>query len=181
MKDIGMYKDVDAIRSYNLLRKIFGKRKAIKMIAYCSRDNARTPVQWTAGKNAGFSDGETTWLPVTPNYVEINAENEQKDENSVLHYYKKLIELRHNDKSFVYGTYRDIAPKNGKVLAYLRQSGYGTLLAVNNFSLKNAKLVMPKELRGKTWELLTSNYDNSPATPDKLTLRAYESVVYKLK
>lgn len=181
MKDISTYKDVDALRSYELLRKLFGKRKAMKMIAYCSRDNARTPVQWSAGKNAGFTCGEDTWLPVTPNYVEINAENEEKDENSVLHYYKKLIKLRHDDKAFVYGTYKDVAKNNGKVLAYLRESEYGTLLAVNSFSLKKARFVLPKELRGKQWELVTSNYENSPEKPDRITLRAYESVVYRLK
>lgn len=181
MKDISSYKDVDAIRSYNLLRKVFGRRKAMKMIAYCSRDNARTPVQWTDGKNAGFTDGEETWLPVTPNYAEINAETAERDPSSVLHYYKKLIKLRRADKSLVYGTYKDIAPKNGKALAYLRQSEYGTLVVVNNFSLKTAKLTLPKELRGKTWEILTSNYNDSCAAPDKLTLRAYESIVYKLK
>ena len=181
MKDISMYKDVDALRSYELLRKLFGKRKAMKMIAYCSRDNARTPVQWSAGKNAGFTDGEDTWLPVTSNYVEINAESEENDENSVLHYYKKLISLRHGDKAFVYGTYKDVAKNNGKVLAYLRESEYGTLLAVNSFSLKKARFVLPKGLRGKQWELITSNYENSPERPDRISLRPYESVVYRLK
>ena len=181
MKDITMYKDVDALRSYELLKKVFGKRKAMRNIAYCSRDNARTPVQWTAGKNAGFTDGEETWLPCAPNYTEINAETEQAEPFSVLNYYKKLIKLRLGDKAFVYGTYKDVAPKNSKVLAYLRESEYGTLLVVNSFSLKIAKFVLPKELRGKQWELITSNEDNSPECPDRLSLRPYESIVYRLK
>lgn len=181
MKDITKYKDVDAIRSYTLLKKLFGKRKAIKNIAYCSRDNARTPMQWTSGKNAGFTDSEETWLPVTPNYVEINAEKELNEPDSVLGYYKKLIALRHADKAFVYGTYVDVAPKNGKALAYLRQSEYGTLLVVNSFSLKKAEFTLPKNLRGKQWEIVISNYENSSPLPDKITLRPYESVVYRLK
>ena len=181
MENIESYKDVDAIRSYNLLRKVFGKRKAMKMIAYCSRDNARTPVQWTAGKNAGWTDGEETWLPITPNYTEINAEREQAEPFSVLNYYKKLIKLRHEDKAFVYGTYKDVAPKNGKVLAYLRESEYGTLLVVNSFSTGITKFKLPKELCGKQWELITSNEDNSPECPDRLSLRPYESIVYRLK
>ncbi len=181
MKDITQYKDVDALRSYNLLKKVFGKRKAIKTIAYCSRDNARTPMQWTASKNAGFTDGEETWLPVTPNYTQINVETEQADGNSVLHYYKKLIQLRKSDKAFVYGTYTDIAPKHRKVLAYLRQSEYGTLLVINNFSLKNAKVTLPKNWQGKQWQKIISNAEGSDALPNKtVTLKPYESTVYKL-
>ncbi|MCM1195053.1 MAG: alpha-glucosidase [Corallococcus sp.] len=181
MKNIDDYKDVDAIRSYDLLRKVFGKRKAMKMIAYCSRDNARTPVQWTSGKNAGFTDGEETWLPITPNYEQINAETEQNDPDSVLHYYKKLIALRKTDKAFVYGTYEDVAPKNGKILAYLRKSEYGQLLVVNNFSLKSAAFTPPKNIAADGFKLVTSNYADSQETPVKMTLRPYESVVYKLK
>ena len=181
MKDITQYKDVDALRSYKLQKKVFGKRKAIKTIAYCSRDNARTPMQWTASKNAGFTDGEETWLPVTPNYTQINVETEQADGNSVLHYYKKLIQLRKSDKAFVYGTYTDIAPKHRKVLAYLRQSEYGTLLVINNFSLKNAKVTLPKNWQGKQWQKIISNAEGSDALPNKtVTLKPYESTVYKL-
>ncbi len=181
MTDITQYKDVDALRSYNLLKKVFGKRKAIKTIAYCSRDNARTPMQWTASKNAGFTDCEETWLPVTPNYTQINVETEQADGNSVLHYYKKLIQLRKSNKAFVYGTYTDIAPKHRKVLAYLRQSEYGTLLVINNFSLKNAKVTLPKNWQGKQWQKIISNAEGSDALPNKtVTLKPYESTVYKL-
>jgi len=180
MTDITKYKDVDALRSYDLLRKVFGKKKAMRILAYCSRDNARTPMQWTAEKNAGFTDGNETWLPITPNYTQINVQTETADENSVLHYYKKLIELRHTDKSFVYGNYKDLAPNNKKVLAYLRESEYGTLAVVNNFSLKTAKFALPKNLRGKRWTAITSNYDTDAVSPDKLTLRPYESIVFKL-
>lgn len=180
MTDIDDYKDVDALRSYGLLRKIFGKRNAMKKIAYCSRDNARTPVQWNAGKNAGFTDGDSTWIKVAPSFKEINAETAELDPASVLHYYKKLINLRKNDKAFVYGTYRDLAPKSRKILAYLRESEYGTLLVVNNFTNKTVNFVPPKTVKGKNFRIVTSNYENSPESPQKTVLRPYESIVYKL-
>ena len=177
MTDINDYKDVDALRSYALLKKIFGKRKAMNKIAYCSRDNARTPVQWNAGKNAGFTDGEP-WLKVAPSYKELNAESAELNPNSVLHYYKKLIALRKENKAFVYGQYRDLLPKSKKLLVYLRESEYGTLLAVNNFTDKPVKFTPPKAVKGKELRLMTSNYDDSPKTVEKTVLRPYESIVY---
>lgn len=180
MTDINDYKDVDALRSFSLLKKVFGKRKAMKNIAYCSRDNARTPMQWNAGKNAGFSDADETWLKVAPSFKEINAEAAELEPKSVLHYYKKLIALRKSDKSFVYGTYKDLNPSNKQLLVYLRESDYGALLVVNNFANKSVKFTPQKNVRGKDFRLVTSNYDDSPQSPQKTLLRPYESIVYKL-
>lgn len=180
MTDINDYQDVDALRSYKLLRKIFGKRKAIKTIAYCSRDNARTPMQWNAGKNAGFTDGESTWLKVANSYVDINAETAELTPDSVLHYYKKLIKLRKSDKAFVYGTYLDLMPKSKKLLVYLRESEYGTLLVINNFANKAVKFAPPKTVKNGQYRLVVSNYADSPNTIQKTVLRPYESIVYKL-
>ncbi len=180
MQDINDYQDVESIRSYNTLKPIFGKKGAMKRIAYCSRDNARTPMQWNDKPNAGFTDGATTWLKVNPNYVEINAEKAQNDENSVLNYYKLLIKLRKSDKSFIYGTYRDFLPNNKKILAYLRESEYGKIFVVCNFAKKEVKFTPPKELAWQNYQLLTSNYKDSPTTLCKTKLRPYEAVVYKL-
>lgn len=178
MTDIKDYKDVDALRSYALLKKLFGKKKAMKKLAYCSRDNARTPVQWDDTQNAGFTTGEP-WLKVAPSYREINAKQAENDGNSVLHYYKKLIKLRKNDKAFVYGKYRDLMPKSKTLLVYLRESKYGTLLVVNNFANKRVKFALPKSSDGKEYKLVTSNYTDSPAKPQTTVLRPYESIIYK--
>lgn len=180
MKNISDYKDVDALRSYALLKKIFGKKRAMKKIAYCSRDNARTPMQWNAGKNGGFSDGNETWLKVNPDYVNTNAEAAALNPDSTLNYYKKLIKLRKSDKSFIYGTYRDCAKSNKHVLAYLRESEYGTLFVVNNFANKTVKFTPAKTLMNKDFRLVTSNYGDTPMQLQPLTLRPYESAVFKL-
>lgn len=179
MSDINDYQDVESIRSYKLLSRVFGKKNAMKKVAYCSRDNARVPVQWNASTNAGFTDGDTTWLKVNPNYVTINAEAAEADSNSVLHYYKKLIALRKNNKAFIYGTYSDLCPKSKKLLVYLRESSYGSIVVVTNFSLKNAKLKVPKCLDRKVYKKITSNYNDSPDILANTTLRPYEAIIFQ--
>lgn len=177
MQDINDYQDVEAHRSYKTLKKVFGKRKAMKNLAYCSRDNARTPMQWDDGKNAGFTDGETTWLKVADSYKEINAKKALEQENSVLHYYRKLIALRKADKAFVYGTYENLSKSDKNVWAYLRESHYGNLVIVCNFANKNVKYKMP-QVNG-SYTLITSNYDDSPTDMRITQLRPYEAIVYK--
>lgn len=177
MQDIFDYKDVETIRSYKLMSKIFGNKLAIKNLSYCSRDNARTPMQWSDEQNAGFTTAFNPWLKVNPRHTEINVEKQQNDENSVLNYYRKLIALRKADKAFVYGTYTDLCPHKGKLLAYRRDSEYGSFVVVCNFSLKCVKWNLPAELQGYT--LVTSNYADSNPHADFTQLRPYEAIVYK--
>lgn len=181
MQNLADYQDVESLRSFETLKKIFGKKGAMKRIAYCSRDNARVPMQWENAANAGFTDGATTWLKVNPDYVNTNVADEENDPDSVLNYYRKLIELRHTDKSFVYGTYKDYYPKNRKLMCYLRLSQYGTLFVVSNFADKDVKFTIPKELADKRFSLVTANYADTPTTLRNTTLRPYESAVYKLE
>ncbi len=180
MQNINDYQDVETHRSYKLLSKLFGKKRAMKMMSYCSRDNARTPMQWNDEKNAGFTDGETTWLKVNPNYTEINAAAAEKNPDSVLHYYKKLIAMRKSDKAFIYGTYTDLLPKSNKLMCYLRQSNYGRLLVVANFVDKNVKFKLPKGIDGN-FVNITSNYPDSVEKPHNTVLRPYETIVFKVK
>ena len=180
-EDLNDYKDVETFRSYATLRKIFGKKGAMKRIRYCSRDNARTPVQWDASNNAGFTDGAETWLKVNPNYTKINAEAAELDPNSILHYYKKLIALRKSDKAFVYGTYRDFYKSSGKLMVYERESEYGTLLVACNFANKPVNFTPPRSVLKKgEFTRVISNYDDSPVELQATKLRPYEAIVYKL-
>ncbi len=84
----------------------------------CSRDPERTPMQWNTGKNAGFSDGDTTWLPVNPNYVDINVETESQDPSSHKNIYKQLIQARYLDPAFDIGQFKGATQAN--VLAFSR-------------------------------------------------------------
>lgn len=176
MTDLSDYRDVETFRSYKTMSKVFGKKKAMKLMAYCSRDNARTPMQWDDSPNAGFTTAQQSWIKVNPNYVNINAAQAQKDENSVLHYYKKLIALRKQDKAFVYGTYTDMLPKDRNVMAYLRESQYGTLAVAANFANKTVTVKLPPL---KDYKAILCNYASAPQLSQKLTLRPYEAVIYK--
>ncbi len=179
MLNIEDYQDVESVRSYKLLSKVFGKKKAIKNIAYCSRDNARTPMQWNASKNAGFTDGDTTWLKVNPAHVTINAEDAIADPNSVLHYYKKLIALRKSNKAFIYGTYTDLYPRSKRLMAYHRESQFGNLVVITNFSLKETKFQLPKALANQRYKKIIGNYSDSSESLCNIVLRPYEAIVFE--
>ncbi len=176
------YRDVETFRSYATLKKVFGKRGAMKRIKYCSRDNARTPMQWNSDRNAGFTDGDETWIKVNPNYTEINVRSQTLEADSVLNYYRKLIKLRKSDPAFVYGTYTDCMPRSKHIWAYLRRSEYGTLAVVCNFANKNVKFCPPKQMTEPgEYQAVTSDYADSPAALGKTILRPYEAIVYRLK
>lgn len=183
MQNIFDYRDVDMQRSYTLMSKLFGEKIAMKNLSYCSRDNARTPMQWNDTANAGFTTAYTPWLKVNPNYPQINAAAEENDENSVLNYYRKLIALRKSDKAFVYGAYTDILPRSRTIWAYRMDSEYGSLLVVSNFSTKTQKVQLPAEFESsENYRLVTSNCPTSAQSADLLTeLLPHESVVYKLQ
>jgi oligo-1,6-glucosidase len=107
--------------------------EVLRSLAVKSRDNARTPVQWDASPNAGFTTG-TPWLPVNANHVEINAEAARKDPDSVFHHYRKLIALRHTAPVVVHGDYRLLLPEDEQVFAYERTLDTTTLTVLANLS-----------------------------------------------
>ena len=134
-----------------------------------SRDNARTPIQWTAGENAGFTTG-TPWMPVNPNYTEINAEAALADPNSIFHYYKKLIQLRKTYDVFRSGAFTLLCPEDEKIFAYTRDTEEEHILVVCNFTDETLTYDVPSNF----WEteMLINNYvEESPK------LRPYESVI----
>ena len=134
------------------------------------RDNARTPMQWTAGEQAGFTTG-TPWLPVNPNHTHINAEAALTDPGSVFYYYQKLIELRKTYPVFRDGWFTLLDPEDGQRFLYTRENDEEMLLVVCNFSAEAAPLNttgIPAHAR-----LLLCNY------PDILEgLRPYEARMY---
>ena len=131
------------------------------------RDNARTPMQWTAGENAGFTTGKP-WLKVNPNHTEINAEAALADPDSIFYYYQKLIELRKSLPVFREGSFELLCPEDEKVFAYTRDMGNAHLLVVCNFTSKAVPFEIPEAFRNA--KTLVANY---PDTAD--TLRPYEA------
>jgi oligo-1,6-glucosidase len=106
------------------------------------RDNARTPVQWTAGPYAGFTTGEP-WLPVNPNHAEINAEAERANPDSVFHHYRKLIALRHELAVIADGDFTMLLEADERVYAYTRALDGVELLVLGNFSGDEVVVTLP--------------------------------------
>ena len=140
-----------------------------------SRDNSRTPMQWNTAENAGFTTG-TPWLKVNPNYTEINVEESLQDPNSILHFYKKLIELRKENETLIYGSYHLILEDHEQIYAFTRTFEGETFVILVNLFAEEAEFTLPEKLQAKQAELFLSNY---PETT-KPTLRPYEARVYRI-
>lgn len=120
------------------------------------RDNARTPMQWTAGENAGFTEGKP-WLTVNPNKDVINAEAALADPDSVFYYYQKLIGIRKEYDVIRSGSFTLLCPEDEKVFAYTRDTDNAHLLVVCNFSGAEVGFDFPEGYRSA--KLLLGNYD----------------------
>ena len=127
-------RDIESLNAYRDLRaKGRTDAEAMAAIHRMGRDNARTPMQWTAGPNAGFTDG-TPWMRVNPNHVQINARAALDDPDSVFYTYQKLIALRKAYPVFVEGDFTLLCPQDEQVFAYLRRGAGQELLAAVNLS-----------------------------------------------
>ncbi|MBV0923002.1 alpha-glucosidase [Halomicroarcula limicola] len=151
-------------------------------ISYRSRDNARTPMQWEPSENAGFTEGDP-WIQVNPNYDEVNVGDAEDDPDSVLNYYRDLLDLRDSHDALVYGDYCDLLPDHESVYVYTRTLGTaeGTerLLVVLNFFGDEETVEVP--VKFETASLLLSNYDRDDDDPTTVTLAPYEARVYELR
>ena len=173
------YLDVMARQVFSIARKIpFGKAIARACLAKRARDHARTPMQWNAGENAGFTAGKP-WMMLNPSYKTINVENDlNAGDKSVYAFYKRLHAFRRGNEIVGCGDYVQLAPANDKVFGYTRNYGGKTLLVVANFKNKNVRYSLPAELaKGK---VLLSNYKDSRLAP-VLELRPYEAAVFGIE
>lgn len=167
------YRDIETRNMYReRLNKGYDEADIIASIHAKGRDNARTPMQWDASENAGFTQG-IPWLRVNPNYKEINAASQLHDENSVFACYKKLIRLRKTWDVFVDGTFRMLLEDDENFFAYQRENAFRKLLVICNFF--GCTLEYPLEADWENMELLIGNYD-SIERPE--IFRPYEARMY---
>lgn len=174
------YRDIQTLNAYREFLEERGVSRE-EMMSYLharSRDNARTPMQWNASRNAGFTVGEP-WIKVNPNYRQINAESQVGDPDSVFSYYRRLIRLRREYGIIVYGSYRLLDIGGDQAYCYTRNDKEQVLLALCNFSREQVALELPEELHGLSGELLISNCE-APGLEKKLVLDAYDARVYLL-
>ena len=171
------FRDLESINAYKELIEsgLYTKEDMFPKIAHKSRDNARTPMQWDASENAGFTAG-TPWISVNPNYKKINVADQLRREDSVFNYYKKLIRLRKENEIIVYGNYELLLPEDENIFAYTRSFEGKKLLTVCNFSKSEQKFDFSGYENAK---MLISNY-NRDARKDGI-LKPYEATVLLLE
>ena len=143
-----------------------------------SRDNARSPVQWDSSPHAGFTTG-LPWLPVNPNYPEINAADQWADPDSVLHHYRAVIALRHAEPAVVHGTFTMLLPDDPVVYAYTRTHGAVQLLVLANFSGAPAAAAVPGAAEWDAAQLVLGNLAGPPEAPASTPLRPWEARVLR--
>ncbi len=170
--------DISARNEYQVaLEAGLSPEDAIKAISAQSRDNARTPMQWSDEENAGFTTG-TPWLKVNPNYTAINAAAQTADGNSVYSFYKKLIALRKNPayrETIVYGALEPLWQNRHNLMAYYRK-GNPTLLVVGNFQKEVQQIVLPAAYQN----VLLNNYENIVEDNGTVTLQGYQVLILEL-
>ena len=169
------FRDIESINAYRewcldgqLSHEVFWP-----CITFKSRDNARTPMQWSDSEQAGFTTG-TPWIAVNPNYREINAKAQAADPESVFHYYRKLIALRQEHPIMVYGRYEELLADSEELFVYTRTLESETLLVVCSFCDHETAFAIPQEFAGAS--CLISNR-NGDYTGTKITLKPYEAFV----
>lgn len=177
------YRDVESLNIFEILKgKGMTEQEILDILKQKSRDNSRTPVQWSDEENAGFTTG-TPWIQPAANYKEINAEKAMADQDSVFYHYQKLIQLRKEYDIVTDGNYELLLANHDAIFAYIRDNGDEKLLVVNNFYSKEVEFQLPEQVdtEGVTSTILLSNYADSSEDMKQIKLRPYESVVYYLK
>lgn len=167
------YRDIESLNLYQeRLEKGYQKEEIMRSIYAKSRDNARTPMQWDGGENAGFTTGKP-WIKVNPNYKQINAAKQVADEDSVFCCYQKLIRLRKQYPVFVDGSFRLLCKEDADIFAYVREDENTRLLVVCNFYGRTVR--NPLEKPHVSAKLLIGNYRD---TEWREFLRPYEARMY---
>ncbi|ELM6649241.1 TPA: alpha,alpha-phosphotrehalase [Vibrio vulnificus] len=161
---IEQYRDVESTNMYQIMVEQQGidHNEMMAILAQKSRDNSRTPMQWSEEKHAGFTQGDP-WLAVASNYPKINAEAAVADLNSVFYFYKRLIELRKEVPVITQGDYQDLLPEHQSVFAYARTSAAQQLVCINNYYGEEVECVLPLDLDMRKAKCLLSNYQNRPS------------------
>ncbi len=181
--NIADYKDVETLNKYQQIKNQGGDLQAfIELKKLTARDNGRTPFQWNDQENAGFTTG-TPWLKINPDYKKVNAAAQEKDPNSVLNYFRKMIKLRKQLAELVYGSYKLLDRENPNVYAYTRSLGNKKVLVLLNFSTASSTFNLPPG-NGKTAEAFINNKSTlaikKKGDNTSFVLQPYQAVVLRL-
>ncbi len=172
---IQQYQDVESLNYYNiLLQNGKTEQQALDILSTRSRDNSRTPMQWTDGKNAGFTEGKA-WIEVGNNCQSINAQSQVTDENSVYSFYKKLVALRKSKNVISKGNIAFFEKDNADVIAYKRTYQGEEIIVLNN--MVSTETVISEKLLWKNYRKILGNYEISNISNDKIVLKPFETII----
>jgi alpha-glucosidase len=168
---------VDSKRLYKqLLKEGKNKEEALDIVADTTRDNSRTPMQWSSNQFAGFSSNKP-WLVVNPNYQSINVAQQENQPDSILTFYKKMIHLRRTNEGLIYGSFKEYLTEHTQVYIYERALDNNRYLIMVNLTKEKASYSLPDEVEAN-WQLLLTNQGNRPFEK-KGTLQPYEAQLFK--
>ena len=174
------FNDINTIDQYHTARDAgLTDKEALEACSRLSRDNARTPMQWDASAEAGFTTG-TPWFPVNKNYTELNYEAEEKDPDSLLWFYRKMVAVRRREdleETFLYGTLIPEYETVSGVLAYRRKDEKNNILILTTSLADGITLPFTDTIE----EVLLNNYDTCEAGEETIRLQPYQCLVLKVK
>ena len=177
--NISQYRDVESINYHKILMNNgLSNEEAMKIVMERSRDNGRTPMQWSDEINGGFSKG-TPWIETIKNYRDINVKNQIDDEDSILNYYRKLIALRKKYRVIALGKTIPLAEKDKNIYMFKREFKNEELLVINNFYGNSCEVDLDSDIEG--FECILSNEDMNKKLDKNLKLEAYDSFVFYRK
>ena len=173
---IADFRDIEALGQYTQAVDQEGRspEDVLTVLRARGRDNARTPMQWDASPQAGFTTGKP-WLAVNPNHDRVNAEAAVADPDSVYHFYRRLIALRHDEPAVVYGDFTMLLPHDERLYAFTRSYQDTTLLVIGNFTGGTVRAEIDDAAAWESAELLLTN----AAAPQGLLLEPWQAVVYR--
>ena len=179
--DISQFRDVESLNNYQILQdKGMSPYDALRIIQVHSRDNGRTPMQWDDSKYAGFTAEDSTaepWIAVNSNHTKVNAADQLKDEDSIFHYYQKLIAMRKDLDVIAYGDIEPLDQKNPSVFAYRRTYEGHEMIVAANFYGRDYEWKNAPELEG--FEKILGNYAETEVTAEgAMKMKPYEAAVY---
>ena len=179
--DISQFRDVESLNNYQILQdKGMSPDDALRIIQVHSRDNGRTPMQWDDSKYAGFTAEDSTaepWIAVNSNHTKVNAADQLKDEDSIFHYYQKLIAMRKDLDVIAYGDIEPLDQKNPSVFAYRRTYEGHEMIVAANFYGRDYEWKNAPELEG--FEKILGNYAETEVTAEgAMKMKPYEAAVY---
>ena len=187
LSSIHKYIDVSSINNYFKYHLKDDEKDRLRRIHLSSRDSARTPMQWTSGRYAGFSLVKP-WFYLNPNYRKINVSREEKNPNSILNFYRECIKIRQESKTLLFGKYKEYEENHPYVYMYERRLDKNGYVVITSFAKEKIPFVLPKVFRGHKGKVAISNYplknkkDSSYTFPiDYMILEPYEALVIKVR